>query len=117
MRRADGSSVDDTLAATILWDGSEPSYEAYRIAQDRLSILMTDQRVIERYQTDVLGRARGRMMDEDNPPSFEDLDAIRQSIERDMPDQVRIHMPDANAPTQAQPAFSAAMVPDLGSSP
>ena len=116
VRRADGSAIGETLAATILWDGNEPSYEDYVAARERLASLEDAQRSVERYQTDVLGAARERLDDEDNPPSLEGLDAILGDIEARMPDQVRQQLPDAERVEPTARGVAVSMVPDLGSS-
>ena len=48
---------------------------------------------LRHYQIDVLGRARDRMNDPDNPPSKEELDRIRKDIEDNMPKAVQQYMP------------------------
>lgn len=89
VRRADGSIVDDTLAATILWTGGEPSFAERRQAQERLDLLRAEQDTVTTYRDDVLGPAKDRLNDPDNPPSLEELDRILQNVADRMPDSVR----------------------------
>ena len=113
VRRADGTAIGETLTATILWDGHEPSYEDYVAARERLASLEDAQRSVERYQTDVVGAARERLDDEENPPSLEELDAILGNIEARMPEVVREHVTPAQ-PETALENVTATLVPDLG---
>lgn len=114
VRRADGSVVDDTLAATILWEGNEPSYEDYLAAQDRLAGLQNDRHDVERYQTDVLGTARDRMTDEANPPSLDELDRIMRSFEAEAPAIVVASIASAEEAAPSTPAMSQIALPTLG---
>ena len=81
----DGTLVTGEALESIEWREGAPSYEDY-IAQ-RKATAEAEGRVNDLliYQTDVLGRARDRMEDEDNPPSRDELEAIQESIEREMP--------------------------------
>ncbi|QBF32338.1 hypothetical protein CFI11_14105 [Thalassococcus sp. S3] len=114
VRSADGTRIESDLAATILWTGQEPSFEEYRAAQQHLEELHISQDDIRNYEVNVLGSARNRLMDEDNPPSFEELDDIMKDIEAEMPDRVRHTIAEPDATKPAAPVFSTQMVPDLG---
>ena len=99
VRRADGSVVEAYLVDTILWSGNEPSYEDYRAQQDRLADLEESRAEVERYRDDVLGPARDRITDASNPPSLDELDAIMDDIENEMPEIAREPAPShAEAP-------------------
>ena len=113
VRRDDGSIVDPVLVDTIIWSGNEPSFENYRAAQDSIVALEQSKRDILGYQNDVLGPARDRVTDEDNPPSLEELDGIIQDIKTAMPEIVQEHVPKAG---DAAPdiAASSIMLPKLG---
>lgn len=98
VRRADGSVVDAYLVDTIIWTGNEPSYEDYRAQQDRLAGLEESRVDVERYRDDVLGPARDRLTDHDNPPSLGELDDIIADIESEMPSALRDDTPLAETP-------------------
>ena len=54
--------------------------------------MVESQRAVDatvRYQVVVLGHARDRLHDEDNPPSREELEQIQQEIEKKAPPSVR----------------------------
>ena len=99
VRRSDGSVVEAYLVDTILWTGNEPSYEDYRAHQDRLAGLEESRDEVERYRDDVLGPARDRVTDASDPPSLDELDAIMDDIENEMPEIAR-----ETAPSHAEAA-------------
>lgn len=116
VRREDGSAVDADLVATILWTGSEPSYEEMQARRDLLEALRDQQGDVERYRDDVLGPARDRLSDEDDPPTLNELDAILRRISGNMPNAVTAEMPEPDpdpTPPDATPTASIA-IPNLG---
>ncbi|MEM7211419.1 MAG: hypothetical protein AAF479_05895 [Pseudomonadota bacterium] len=88
VRREDGSVVDDTLVATIVWTGSEPSFEEMQSAVAYLDGLLQQQQQLNAYQNETLGPARDRLTDEDHPPSLEELDEVLEGIETLAPESV-----------------------------
>jgi len=88
VRTEHGRLLAPEAAESIVWTGREPGYEEFRAAKDALA--ETEARIaeIERYQVDVLGHARDRLSDEDNPPDITELENIQQQIETQMPKQV-----------------------------
>lgn len=114
VRRENGSIVDDTLVATILWRGDEPSFEDYIGQRDRLQGLVNDRSEIERYQADILGDARNRLSDEDNPPSIEELDAIIGEIEQHMPRFVHETQREMSETAPATAPSAEISLPSLG---
>lgn len=117
LHREDGSEVDDVLAATIVWSGNEPSYEDYRRARDRLDALLKEKTQAEIYRDDVLGPARDKITDPENPPSLGELDGILDNIQSAMPDGVKSHMADAPAPPQPETDPFSIAIPTLGTKP
>lgn len=116
IRREDGSLVDAVLVDTILWTGDEPSFEAYRDAVGTIEELERAQKEVEGYRDRILGPSRDRIMDEDNPPSSDELDQIIERLE-DMPDIVRAQMPEVDQ-SAAPPVASAGMaLPSMGNKP
>ncbi|GAB5448436.1 MAG: hypothetical protein Gyms2KO_33090 [Gymnodinialimonas sp.] len=113
VRREDGTIVDETLAATILWRGDEPSFEDYAGQRDRLEGLVRDHSEVERYQTDILGDARNRLSDEENPPSLEELDAIIGDIGNQMPNSAR-QLIQTEQPEPEPSATAQVAIPELG---
>ncbi|MEM7530473.1 MAG: hypothetical protein AAF416_23055 [Pseudomonadota bacterium] len=98
VRRENGSTVDATLAATILWTGDEPTYTDFSEARDRHSAALAERAVVEAYQSEVLAPAQERLEDPANPPSLEDLDRILEPVETEMPTAVSNHMPAPDEP-------------------
>lgn len=97
VRYANGDVVADDLAATILWSGNEPSFEDYRDMSEHLSALQAQRRDVEAYETDVLGHARDRLGDENDPLSMEELDAMVERIQLNSPTALG-KMADASSP-------------------
>lgn len=64
--------IDDDLAATIIWDGSEPSFEEMQAQKDQLQRLTDLEADIHAGQAEI-GEMQDRMANEDNPPSAEDM--------------------------------------------
>lgn len=89
VRREDGTVVEDYLADTILWTGNEPSFEDVQNARDRIDGLLGQLDAVHGYENDVLGPARDRITDPDNPPSADDLDGIMDDIQNSMPKTVQ----------------------------
>lgn len=95
-RDADGSAFAEggrKLTAeefeSVVWHEGAPTWEAYKAKKEAHEKVLQDREAILRYQRDVLDPARHRLSDEDNPPSLEELKAIENEIEQDMPDQIR----------------------------
>ena len=113
VRHEDGSVVDDVLAATIIWRGDEPSYEEMTSAQARLQQLHALLEALRLYQADVLGPARDRLEDRDEPPTLEELDTILLAIEETMPSHSEAS-PDPVEPARRDAALTASIeVPSL----
>ncbi|MEM8625935.1 MAG: hypothetical protein AAGG47_20800 [Pseudomonadota bacterium] len=117
VRREDGSAVDDTLAATIIWRGNEPSFEAFMAARDHLTELEADRDEVTDYQNNVLGPANDRITDEDNPPSLDDLDDILNDIDAKMPDVLLQTQPAPTDPSPARTDPTQIALPNLKQSP
>ena len=109
--------MEDPLAATILWTGHEPSYEEHAALQAQLDALKASHAAATGYQNDVLGPARDWITDPDNPPSLEDLDAIKRRIEAEMPNAVQNHLPEANTELKDTGLSMNVALPSLGGKP
>lgn len=115
VRRADGTVVEDDLAATILWTGKEPSYEDYRKHQNDLATYLDQRSEVEDYLNNVLGPARDHLTDPDDPPSLEDLDNIEDGILQAMPSAVHSHMTGSPDQTVEAERSATVVLPKLGS--
>lgn len=113
VRREDGSTVDAVLAETILWRDDEPACEDVAAAQARLTALQEARDEVLIYQNEVLGPARDRMTDEDDPPSEEELQNIMDGLARHMPAAVRAEQgsPAPEAAAAAAPTASITLPP------
>ena len=77
---ADGTKLDDNIAATIQWGDNAPSWEdhqAAKAARDRAK----DRHKQLSKDNDRLTYIRGRMEDEDNPPTEDELEDFEKEIE------------------------------------
>jgi len=77
---ADGTRLDDDVAATIEWDDNAPSWEDHQAAK------AAHDRAKERHKqlskdNDRLAYIRGRMEDKDNPPTKEELERYQKEID------------------------------------
>lgn len=115
VRREDGSEVDDTLAATIVWRGDEPSYESFVQADATVSKLEEQHSDVTAFRNDTLGNARNRIEDQDNPTSLDDLDDILNEMELAKPDILEQSAPAERHTIAA--ASSDLTIPDLGGKP
>jgi len=115
VRREDGSAVEDSLIDSIVWQGNEPSYEAFLEAQQKLTDMKQQYEDTNVYRNEVLGNARDRLEDEDNPPSVDEIDAILDDIETNMPKAVQKELP---VPEAVQPESTTSIeLPSLGAKP
>jgi multidrug efflux pump subunit AcrA (membrane-fusion protein) len=89
VRTADGKLVDPADAASIVFKDDAPSYEDYTKAKQHTDSARDRVGSIRRYQTHVLGGARDRMTDPDNPPSKDDMDDIQKDITEKAPPLVQ----------------------------
>lgn len=78
---ADGRKVGPEEAAGIEWKKGGVSYEDYLKQKQAIEDFKRQIDEVHHYQVDVLGRARDRMTDPDNPPSMDDIKGISQDIQ------------------------------------
>lgn len=117
VRRQDGTIVDDDLAATILWNGNEPSYEDWRDHSQSLAALQNQRRETELYQNEALGPARDRMTDADSPPNLNELDRILDNMGTKMPDIVREELAQPDPVQSSKVEASQIAIPTLTGKP
>lgn len=79
----DGEIIDPEIAAGIEWPNDAPSYEEYRTRKDEVDAL-------RRYQVDVLGTARGRYEDPDNPMTRDEFEDWEQRIQDETPAAIKL---------------------------
>ena len=91
------AKIDGKAAASIEWQGSEPSYEAYLEQKQKVQDLKNSAHEVRVYQTDVLGTLREKMTDPNNPMSSEDIRAGIADAGARIPKAVQAEMPAENA--------------------
>lgn len=84
----DGRLIEGEELQGIHWRDNAPNYEDFLARRKAVSDAQATIDAILRYQTDILGHARGRLAAEDSPPTKEELEEIRRDIEARMPEAV-----------------------------
>ena len=107
-RAADGRIMDENGnvvsaedAAGIVWRDGAATYEEYLAAKRRAEDARNLVDDIRSFQTDVLGTARNRWEDTDDPITPEEMEEWRRRIEAEMP---AIGQPRAEAAISQEPA-------------
>ncbi len=77
--------VDDVQAESIVWHGDEPTHEEYQTRKDMVRDVEDYLSQWRHYETDVLGQARDRLTDQDNPLSASEVEGLKQDIESQQP--------------------------------
>lgn len=108
-----GHEVSGDRAASIHWCGDEPAYEQFLRERESVEDGVTTLEALQGYRVDTLGRIRDRMMDEDNPPTSDELERFKREMQENMPDAAKAEMArQAVVLPSAAPATSLD-IPDL----
>lgn len=81
----DGGLIEAAEAESIVWKDNAPTYEDYRKQKQDAEKSRQQVEDIRRYQVDVLGNARERLHDENNPLSPEELKEMQQEVKGQAP--------------------------------
>lgn len=108
VRTEDGKAVDPALAATLEWQGNEPSYETFVERRDRLDTANDAVTAIRGDQIE-LGEIREELTDRDDPASREHVDELQGRIDLIGSRYAPRDEPEPTAPSQS---FEAAK-PDM----
>ena len=81
--------TDQVLLDSIVWKNDAPTYEEFVANRDAIHATREKIDILTRYQTDVLGAAKVRLEDEDNPPSKEELEEIKRDVYEQAPAQIQ----------------------------
>lgn len=110
----DGRLIEGDLRNDVRWREGSSSYEDYlagKWAADEAQATYDD---ILRYRDGVLGNARERITDEDNPPSKDELREIQGDI-KDVLDKVSVqNVKDTATPEQTYRKTSDVSLPNFG---
>ena len=85
VRREDGTLVSGLNADSIVWPEDALDYETFLARKEALEQAQQTIEDIRAYQVDVLGNARDRLTDPNDPPSKDDLRQIQRDIEEKNP--------------------------------
>lgn len=80
-----GARVKDQDAERIEWRGDEPSHEEFLAGNSNLEQKILAHKELLEYQTDVLGAAREKLTDENNPLKKDELSGFIQDLENGAP--------------------------------
>lgn len=103
----DGVEIEGPILDGVVWRDGAPTYEEILAKRGSIAALQARIDALLLYQTDVLGTARNRLQDEDNPPSAEELNRLQRMIVESAPPEVSRRMstiPVAGAGDIAQPS-------------
>ncbi len=119
IRTQDGGAVPADLAATILWNGNEPSYEDVQAHIARLNRLKELESDIQSGQAEI-GDMQAGMEDDDNPLSEDDLkdfgqraQDIADSLEQEMDETLAKTAPIVEPDQTIGRSTAAIIVPEL----
>lgn len=96
----DGQEIEGDVLDSITWREGAPTYEEHQRRKRAVADAQAQHDAWLRYQTDVLGAARGRLADQDNPPAPDELRDIQQRIEDEEPKEAAL---DNVAPLESAP--------------
>lgn len=93
IRNKNGDLIDGEVLDQIVWRDDAPTYEEFLAKKKAAEQAQHNVDAILRYQVDVLGNARQRLTDEDNPPTKGELKDIQNDIDSRVPEIVKKHDP------------------------
>jgi len=99
VRTADGRVLSEEEREGIVWREGTPSYEDYIKQRQTVDDLIIQLDSLRTYQVDVLGAARDKVTDPDNPPSMDDLDQIEDDIRGKAPEVIRKQIEPETTPS------------------
>lgn len=102
-----GQEIDGHDAEAIVWRDNAPSYEELQAKRQGVIDAQSQIDALLLYQTDTLGAARDRLEDEGNPPSAEELEAIRKDILDRAPPAVKAVIQPESSPPKVTASTSA----------
>ena len=88
----DGRLIEGDELGQVRWRADAPSYEEFLAHKEAVDRAQENVDEIRQYQVDVLGNARERLTNEDDPPSREELETIQRDLEDKAPAMVREHL-------------------------
>ena len=102
-----GNTIDPDIAEGIVWPDDAPTYENYVQTVQRLNDL-------RHYQVEVLGRARERLEDRNDPPrTIDDINDINRGIQDGLDNIVRAGAADFQNVSSTMQLSRGEMVPDF----
>ena len=81
--------TDPVLLESIVWQDNAPSYEDYISSRDKIEKSQNKIDALTDYQINVLGTSKDRLENEDDPPSKEELQQIKENILNNAPEAIK----------------------------
>ena len=110
VRTEDGTEVSGPELEAVIWPEHATTYEQIAAPGDELASLIRDEQAVEHYQVEIIGGAKNRLEDEDNPLAQEDIVALERRIELIAPNAVSQDAVASGLSEQA-PARAAIAIP------
>ena len=114
----DGRLVGPEEADSVVWKDDAPSYEEFQKRKQAVEDARLRIEELRRFQDEVLGPARERLHDPDNPPSPDEIEQIRDDVQNGLDEIVNTkanRLSDANHEGTPPQSSSNIFVRDLGS--
>ena len=94
----DGRQLTDDERSQVDWKEGAPRYDEFAAKKKEAVQARTNITDLQRYQTDVLGRIRDRMEDEQQPPSKDEFDSFDKDMKDQMPSAAKNNITPSNGP-------------------
>lgn len=104
----EGEKIEGPELEGVIWRADAPRYDEIKAQREREAELQRRENAILRYQTDVLGHARERLTDKDNPASREEVEKL-DTLMKDQADTALASEHEADQPEYGETSFSAKM--------
>jgi len=104
----DGQKIDGADLDQIEWRKGAPSYEDFLAGTKAVEHAQQEVSTIRHYQIDVLGNARNRLSDEDNPVTKDELREISKEFRDAAPAMIRPQLEGAPQ-SEAAPSTTASL--------
>jgi hypothetical protein len=81
VRDQHGKIIEGLAAEDVVWPEGAPTYEDWHAVEDRITATQTHLEDWQNLRDNQIAPAQDRMTDEDDPPTIEEMEAMRDSLE------------------------------------
>lgn len=96
VRAEDGTEITGPALEAVIWPETPVSNEEISAPREELAALAGDEKAVVRYQVEVLGEAKNRLEDQEDPLSIEELKELDLNLETAAPSALLAFESDAN---------------------